>query len=117
MVRWTYGDAGDRYKVQPGDIWAVGDHRLGCADLEFGQVAEFCRRFGPWDIFYSDPPWNAGNAKAFRTKAAAETPSIATRVVDFPAFLGRILGLIVAAPARPNLVMMEMGVDTADALA
>ncbi len=86
MVKeWRYGDAGDRWPVQVGDVWRVGDHILGCGDLEEGAAVELLSKCGVPDITYTDPPWNAGNAASFRTKAGLP------RKVDFHHLLGRVI--------------------------
>jgi hypothetical protein len=60
---------------------------------------------------YTDPPWNAGNARAFRTKANAETPSIKTRPVDFE----RLLEYAFQALAMvEGAVFVEMGNRSTD---
>ena len=69
MTEWKYGGAGDVYPVRPGQLWTVGKHRLRCADLEKLTGPAFAER--P-DVVYVDPPWNAGNAKSFRTKAGLQ---------------------------------------------
>ena len=87
---WRYGDAGDRFPIKPGEVWASGVHILACADLELGAVDEFLDRFCPCcpDCTYTDPPWNAGNASSFRTKAGVPAK------VDFGAFLDRVIAVI-----------------------
>ena len=69
----TYGDAGDRIRVKPGDVWGVGDHRFMCGDAEIEGLGGF-RRLLPHapDLIYVDPPWGPGNATGFRRKAAYE---------------------------------------------
>ena len=66
MKDWKYGDAGDRYPVQPGEMWQVGGHRFLCADLEALKAPVYTAQ--P-DVVYVDPPWNASAAKSYRTKA------------------------------------------------
>ncbi len=106
--RWTYGEAGDEYPVQPGDVWRVGHHVLGCADLETGQVAKFVGEYGRHpEIAYVDPPWNQGNARSFRTKAAV------SRAVDFDLFLASL----VDAVSQVDHIYVEMGHQNHAALA
>ena len=64
--RWTYGKAGDIYPVRVGEVWEVGDATFLCGDItKMPSLAS-------WDygLFYCDPPWNQGNMRSFRTKAA-----------------------------------------------
>ena len=100
--RWTYGDAGDRYPVRRGDVWQAGRHLLCCGDLEAYDWDRFQRLadVGRAELCYVDPPWNAGNAASFRTKAAVP------RKVDFPAFLTAV---VAAAVSGAEQTMMEMG--------
>ena len=67
----TYGDAGDRIPVKPEDVWAVGEHRFMCGDVETGALADFYRLLphAP-DLIYVDPPWGPGKATGFRRKAS-----------------------------------------------
>jgi len=67
VADWSYGDAGDRWEVRPGDLWSVGPHRLLCDDLHDTDAGRF-----PFaaDAVYVDPPWNSGNEASFRTKAS-----------------------------------------------
>lgn len=89
--RWDYGDAGDRYKVAPGDTWEVGPHTFYCADAETGKAANIAHEWRP-AMAYTDPPWTAGLASGYRTKAAStpEGVGIATGKVDFPALMRRM---------------------------
>lgn len=108
-VGWDYGDAGDRWDVDPGSLWEVGPHRLACTDLqEREQVDAALAFFGDApEMVYTDPPWDAGNARSFRTKANAQTPSIETRKVEFGGFIDSVID-VVSLSRGP--VFMEMGV-------
>ncbi len=65
-----YGRDGMRYQTQMGDLWRIGDHRVVCADIECMNIWEYLPSCTPAAI-YTDPPWNAGNAKMFRNYAQA----------------------------------------------
>jgi len=95
------GKAANQYDVQPGDIWKVGHHILACGDLERGHALKLLDIMGEPDITYTDPPWNAGIAAAFRTQA--QTPA----KVDFPLLMNRL-----AASLRLTHrdVIIEMGI-------
>ena len=88
---WNYGDAGDRWQVAFGDVWSCGPHILACGDLAEGDANVLVDGFGKPDFAYVDPPWNKGNARAFRTKAHASTPEIETGPVDFKGFLDALV--------------------------
>lgn len=106
---WNYDtDGGMVYPVQVGDVWQAGSHLIMCNDLETQAPEEFLRMIGHVDLVYMDPPWNAGNAAHFRTKANVP------RKVNFELFLLRILDLIKQSGARE--FYMEMGNATVDLL-
>jgi hypothetical protein len=88
--RWSYGDAGDRIPVQPGDTWQVGPHQLVCGDLEASAARQALDlAHGNLALAYTDPPWNASLARGFRTKAGVDGPH--GRPVNFARLLDRIL--------------------------
>lgn len=99
--RWQYGDAGDRYPLEPGAVYSVGDRViLGCGDLEQGAGERLLEASG-WTptLVVTDPPWNTGNVNSFRTKAG-----LADRT-QFGVFIRRLIRLI----ATVDEVWMEMG--------
>jgi len=94
VADWQYGDAGDRYPMKRGEVWRVGDHLFCVGDLEEGdhtRLMAFARSVFPSMPFcgYTDPPWDGGVAKSFRTKALGHSES---RKVDFDgSFVPRLL--------------------------
>jgi hypothetical protein len=66
--------------IQFGDIWQVGPHIVACGDIEQGHALELVTQERPM-LCVSDPPWGAGPATSYRTKAAMP------RKVDFEHFL------------------------------
>jgi hypothetical protein len=103
-----YGDAGDRYPVEVGDVWQIGKHILACGDLEMGAGVEFLATYvrgGRPDVSFVDPPWNAGNARSFRTKAGVG------RAVNFYRLISKVLETL--AKSRRD-VFIEMGVSECD---
>lgn len=69
--RWTYGVDGERYPVQPGDVWTCAGHTFRCGSMMDDSVAELAR----WaSMIYCDPPWNASNLSSFYTKAGRPKP-------------------------------------------
>lgn len=105
MTQWDYvKEGGNTYPVQPGDIWEVGKHVIMCGDLERGDGNHLLSRAGAPDLVYVDPPWNAGNARSFRTKSGLDGEQ--GRAVDFPL----LLELIVAVAAHTKgAAFIEMG--------
>jgi len=69
-MKWTYGEEGERYPVQVGQVWRVGKHTFVCSDLMESDTYERFASGGPKPtLLYCDPPWNQGNVNSFRTKA------------------------------------------------
>lgn len=98
---------GARWPVKPGDIWGVGPHILACGDIESGAGEALLEKYGPAQLVYSDPPWNAGLASGFRTHAKVP------RKVNFNDFLTRFIELVKHVQGD---VWVEMGVGEADRL-
>ena len=109
MVKvWTYGNAGDRWPVAPGDVWKAGEHVLACGDIENGAGEELVRTHGVPDLVYTDPPWTPALATGFRTKAGVP------RQVDFEGLLERLVSVVSSCALGP--VFIEMGLRWADRL-
>lgn len=81
---WKYGDAHDRWPVEDGERWQVGEHLVQQADLEAGEWPLLAEA-GPEVVVWTDPPWGSGNARTFRTKAAVDGAD-GGRAVDWTAF-------------------------------
>ena len=100
-----YGVKGDRFPVAPGQVWAVGEHLIGCGDLEGGDGERFlalaARRTGRApSLFYADPPWSPAFITRFRQGAGvAQTPEHTVQSV-----VQRIVRL-----SYPHPVFFEMG--------
>lgn len=91
MATYDYAsDGGNNYPVEPGQIWRAGECIIACGDLESGHAEALFERFGVPYLTVTDTPWNAGNARSFRTKAEPFT-GVTSRPVDFEAFLRRIV--------------------------
>jgi len=93
-------------KVHPGDMFAAGRHRFLCGDLEEVNCCELLNM--PRDIYmvYSDPPWNPGNAKMWRTLSKLDGEK--GRAVAWDRFVGRFWAHI--AYVNPEHIFIEMGV-------
>lgn len=109
-VEWNYGDAGDLYPMERGEVWSLSDRLwFAVGDLELG---DFDRYFSSWDrlgiplptAMYVDPPWDKGIARTFRTKAFGKDNS---RPVDF---MGSLMPLILGVSTRfSGPCAMQMG--------
>lgn len=100
MVEWRYGDAGDRWPVAPGEVWRAGPHLMACGDIEQPESIVWINGSPAPAMVYVDPPWGAGNARSFRTKAGVGRP------VDFDTFLGHLFD---AVSRTTGPIFMEMG--------
>lgn len=69
MTTWTYGEAGERYPVEPEDIWRVGRHWIGCSDLMDSSLLDTMVAEYGITLLYCDPPWGQALVNGFRTKA------------------------------------------------
>ena len=107
---WTYASTGgERYPVEPGQLWSAGRHFLACGDLQKGDARRLMTRLSVTpDVVYTDPPWNASNAGAFRTKAGVPSR------VAFRLFLKDVVSTVSLVR---RYAFIEMGVHEADALA
>ena len=89
MAVWKYNNAHDFYPVKAGEVWKVGVHTLVCGDLEGAtKIDEQVAKLQP-DFIYTDPPWNNGNGRAFRTKAGVDGDK--GRPVDIKSLIKRVL--------------------------
>lgn len=50
----------EKWKVKPGDLWAIGDHRLLCGDSTRREDVEGVMGGERADMWFADPPYNAG---------------------------------------------------------
>ena len=97
---WGGKDA-DMFNVQLGDVYQVGRHVLACGDLELGHAQRLLDHTGNPDITYTDPPWNTGIAKAFRTQAGVP------RDVHFPTLMQHVIH---AVGRTKREAIVEMGI-------
>ena len=93
-------------RTVPGDIWQLGEHRIGCGD---GREIAFLREVigdGTIDAAFLDPPYNVkinghANAKGRHREFAMASGEMTTSA--FREFLGQTLGAC-AAVSRPGAV-------------
>ena len=66
-MTWKYGAEGERFPVQPDEVWVAGRHTFICSDLMeqtlFDAIAE------PATLVYTDPPYTQAMITGYRTKA------------------------------------------------
>lgn len=98
---FQYGDAFEQFPMAEGEIWQGGECFAMVGDVQRGDLPGFLKQIPPVHVVYSDPPWNSGNATAFRTKAHREAK------VDFARFMDDWTRAVTATPAE--IFFVEMG--------
>lgn len=73
---WRYSGAHDKWPVEPGDVWVfdtgLARHWFACGDLEgVTPLSALLDKLTP-TLVYVDPPYNAGLARGYRTKAGVD---------------------------------------------
>lgn len=91
-MKWAYGNAWERYPIERGELWREQNTRSAVMvwDILDGLPA-FMREA---DLIYCDPPWNAGNYRAFYTKAQMEPHG------EYPDFVDALFRCIAEIGAR-----------------
>lgn len=85
-------------RTQPGDIWELGDHRIGCGDARDLDFLQNVIGSGRVDAAFLDPPYNVAinghaNSKSRHREFAMASGEIST--TEFHAFLSETLGACV----------------------
>lgn len=108
MPDWLYGDSGDRFPVERGDILAIGHrHVLACGDIEEQHGLTIASEYGPPDIAYTDLPYNESVAKSYRTKAGLDNS------VDYKQFVSAVVNTLALTEGE---VFVEVGNENAQLL-
>jgi hypothetical protein len=96
-------------------VATLGLHRVSHGDLMDGLAALFAGS-PKAALFYSDPPWGAGNLKFWQTMNAKMNAGTASQEINYPAFLAQVMAMAAAFTDGP--VLIEYGVRwKADVLA
>ncbi len=110
--RWLYGDAWEAYPCERGELWACGGGLFAVADLaldDHEKVLSTAASLG-WRVTatYTDPPWDKGISKGFRTKTFGKAVSESVDFVNdlMPSFVRVARGVCV----------YEMGIQHVDDL-
>ncbi len=98
-MKWAYGDAWEKHPLEYGELWREEGTQSAVMvwDIVTG-LPEFMRGA---DLVYCDPPWNAGNYRAFYTKAGLKPRGEFLQFVD--ALFRRI------AEIGPRACYLEVG--------
>ena len=102
---WHYSGKHKSFPVEAGDIWQVGEHLFICGDIEGSTRIDEVIMADPPTLVYADPPWGAGLARSYRTKAGVDNG--AGRSVDFH---NLIQSLLIPAKAYKTIAYVENGV-------
>lgn len=92
--------------IKPGDIFSAGPHRFACADIEKDNVCKLLNIPKKIYMVYSDPPWNQGNARMWRT--ISKIDGEIGRKVEWNNFVNKFC--ITINRSRPDHIFIEMGV-------
>jgi hypothetical protein len=97
-------------RIKQGQLWQVGDDLYLCGDHENQDLNILLDHITePIDMIYSDPPWNAGNCRYWRTIAHRHTGEIETHDVNFNWFWDILRGHI--KQIQPRVCWIEMSVQ------
>lgn len=98
-------------EVYPGDVFTAGSHRFLCGDLEKDDCWDMLDIPQKIYMVYSDPPWNPGNARMWRTVSQLDDDPVKGtrgRMVDWDHFVDRFWAHV--NHANPTHIFVEMGV-------
>lgn len=93
-------------EVKPGDVFVAGPHRFSCSDIEKENCCELLDIPEKIYMVYSDPPWNPGNAKMWRT--ISKLDGGVGRAVNWDNFLSSLIKCILFP--NPEHIFIESGV-------
>lgn len=99
---YLYTNAIRTFPVKAGEVWGCADAIFVCGDLEGeSRLGEVLQEY-PCDMMYVDPPWGAGVASTYRTKAGVQR-----RQVNANNLYERI---VEPARSRRQLAYVETGI-------
>ncbi len=88
------------------DVFSAGPHRFLCGDIEKDDVCKLLNIPKKIYMVYSDPPWNCGNARMWRTQSKIDGDT--GRKVEWNNFVNKFC--ITANQSQPDHIFVEMGV-------
>lgn len=88
----------EQYPIGHEEAWPVGEHRVSTFDLAVGADRLIGHLPARPSLLYVDPPWGAGLATGFRTKAGVGGKA------DFPALMRTLGRVVVTANAAVSVV-------------
>lgn len=97
-MEWKYGDSWEKYPIEPGQIWGIGESRVAVHNL-FEPLPVFMHVS---DCLFMDPPWNLGNINSFYTKAGRDDYQ-----KSFTPFVDALFGRI--KEISPRTCYLEIG--------
>jgi DNA modification methylase len=85
-----------KWKVKPGDLWQIGEHRLLCGDSTKREDVEYVMGGDMARMCFTDPPWNVAIGQdsnpRHRQRAGLQNDDLSAK--DFSAFLSGFASLI-----------------------
>ena len=99
---YLYTNAIKEFPVKAGEVWGCANAIFVCGDLEEDSRLEDVLTDYPCDMMYVDPPWGAGVASTYRTKAGVQR-----RQVNANNLYQRI---VEPARVRQQLAYVETGI-------
>lgn len=103
-MNWLYGDAHERFPIEPGEIWGLDNGSRAAVHNLFDPLPGFMKTA---DLVVVDPPWNLGNINTFYTKAGRSD-----YLKSFAVFADRLFQCI--AEIAPRTVYIEIGNQNVD---
>jgi hypothetical protein len=97
-------------EIKNGDIFTANQNKFMCADIEKEECCKIMNLPEKIYMVYTDPPWNSGNARMWRTKAKVDGEE--GRKVDWHNFVDRLCEHVLYP--SPEHIFIEMGVKQTD---
>ena len=98
----------EKWGVQPGQIWAAGEHRIACGDCLDMALMERFLAGQKCHICWTDPPWNVAMGINKNPRWKQRTILNDNLGEDFPAFASQFCQVIADAVLPGALIYMAM---------
>ena len=96
-------------RVQRGELWQLGRHRLLCGDSLSPGALEGLRDNGKVDVVLTDPPYGIDYQSTMARRGRRKKPIANDRSDDYDAFLGRALPAIKGVMKRGSVLYWFAG--------
>ncbi len=106
---------GGNLKIKFGDTIQAGPHIFKCGDIINHDLSTFLKKIPYINMVYTDPPWNTGNCKYWRTIAHKDDNSIKTyHQVYFKEFLTKMINSLNTNSSKMNVIWIETSIKEAE---